>query len=205
MLWAVPLRGRALVELGDIAARSRGARERPRGAPEHPIDAAAPVLLRPLRRGAVAGAPVRPRAAGARRSPRVADATNQHAYDSEQRRLAAEVCLARGDHRGCEALYQEALAIARAQGARCARTARLARLRVVSRRRRPHRRSPRRPADLRLVHRRAQHAGFRLRGGAAENVVNGSRFYGSGSTLFVHRSSASVGPVKQNDNEELRT
>ena len=57
---------------------------------------------------------------------RWSDATNQHAYDSEQRRLAAEVCLARGDHRGCEALYQEALAIGgrRARGALELRAAR---------------------------------------------------------------------------------
>ena len=69
-LWAVPLRGRARVELGDIARGLEELEQRPRGAPEHPIDAAASVLLRPLRGGAVAGAPVRPRAAGARRSPR---------------------------------------------------------------------------------------------------------------------------------------
>jgi len=48
----------------------------------------------------------------------MAETTHQHAYDSEQRRLAAEVCLARGNHRSCEELYHESLAIARAQGAR---------------------------------------------------------------------------------------
>ena len=69
LLWAVPLRGRALVELGDIAARPRRAWKRPRGAREHPVDAAASVLLRPVRGSVAAGARVRPRAAGARGSP----------------------------------------------------------------------------------------------------------------------------------------
>jgi ATP/maltotriose-dependent transcriptional regulator MalT len=48
----------------------------------------------------------------------VADATSQHAYDSEHRRLQAEVLLAQGDIAGTERVYLESLEIARSQGAR---------------------------------------------------------------------------------------
>jgi hypothetical protein len=48
----------------------------------------------------------------------VADATEQHVYDAEHRRLEAEVLLARGDYDGTERTYKEALQIAGSQGAR---------------------------------------------------------------------------------------
>ena len=48
----------------------------------------------------------------------VADRTSQHAYDSEHRRLEAEVLLAQGDVEGTERVYLESLEIARSQGAR---------------------------------------------------------------------------------------
>ena len=47
----------------------------------------------------------------------VADATSQHAYDAEHRRLQAEVLLAQGDLEGTERVYLESLDIARRQGA----------------------------------------------------------------------------------------
>jgi predicted ATPase len=117
LLWAVPLRGRALVELGEI---ERGLDELGGGIEAHLSTRS--TLLRPYYFVLYAGALLRARqfdkAERALVEARdVADATNQHAFDSEQRRLAAEVALARGDHRACEALYHEALAIARGQGA----------------------------------------------------------------------------------------
>jgi tetratricopeptide (TPR) repeat protein len=117
-LWAVPLRGRARVELGDIA---RGLEELESSLEAHLSTRS--TLLRPYYFVLYAGALLRARRFDRAQQALVearemSDATNQHAYDSEQRRLSAEVCLARGDHRGCEALYQEALAIGRAQGAR---------------------------------------------------------------------------------------
>jgi predicted ATPase len=117
LLWAVPLRGRALVELGEI---ERGLEELGGGIEAHLSTRS--TLLRPYYFVLYAGALLRARqfdkAERALVEAReVADATNQHAFDSEQRRLAAEVALARGDHRACEALYLEALAIARGQGA----------------------------------------------------------------------------------------
>jgi len=48
----------------------------------------------------------------------VAEATSQHAYDSEHRRLQAEVLLAQGDLEGTERVYRESIEIARQQGAR---------------------------------------------------------------------------------------
>lgn len=48
----------------------------------------------------------------------VADATHQHAYDAEHRRLLGEVYLAQENQVGCERAYKEALSIARQQGAR---------------------------------------------------------------------------------------
>jgi tetratricopeptide (TPR) repeat protein len=47
----------------------------------------------------------------------VADATSQHAYDSEHRRLAAEVLLKCGKGDEAEPLYRESIEIARRQGA----------------------------------------------------------------------------------------
>ncbi len=117
-MWAVPLRGRALVELGDT---QRGLDELASGLEAHLSTRS--TLLRPYYFVLYAGALLRARefdrAAQALVEAReMSDATNQHAYDSEQRRLEAEVCLKRGNRQDCEVLYQESLAIARAQGAR---------------------------------------------------------------------------------------
>jgi tetratricopeptide (TPR) repeat protein len=116
--WAVPLRGRALVELGETA---RGLDELARGLEAHIRTRS--TLMRPYFFVLYAGALLRARQFDTalqvlEQSRVIADATSQHAYDSEQRRLEAEVYLARGDRSGTEALYGEALAIARAQGAR---------------------------------------------------------------------------------------
>jgi hypothetical protein len=48
----------------------------------------------------------------------VADATSQHAYDSEHRRLSAEVHRAAGNLGSAEAEYLESLTIARSQSAK---------------------------------------------------------------------------------------
>jgi predicted ATPase len=116
--WALPLRGRALVELGET---ERGLDELERGLEAHVITRSA--LLRPYYFVLHAGALLRAgRFEGARKllseSRAIADATSQHAYDSEHCRLEAEVLLAGGDRDGTERLYGESLSIARAQGAR---------------------------------------------------------------------------------------
>jgi predicted ATPase len=117
-LWAVPLRGRALVELGDVR---RGLDELASGLEAHLNTRS--TLLRPyyfvLHAGALLRAREYDRAQLALTEARqIAEATNQHAYDSEHRRLEAEVRLAMGDQADCERLYHESLAIARQQGAR---------------------------------------------------------------------------------------
>jgi hypothetical protein len=116
--WAVPLRGRALVELGDIR---RGLEELGLGIEAHLSTRS--TLLRPYYFILYAGALLRAREFDRARQAlvearEVSDATNQHAYDSEHRRLEAEVSLALGNHSSCEELYRESLAIARGQGAR---------------------------------------------------------------------------------------
>jgi tetratricopeptide (TPR) repeat protein len=118
LLWAVPLRGRALVELGEVA---RGLDELATGLAAH-LDTRS-TLLRPYYFVLHAGALLRVREYDRARQAltearEISEATNQHAYDSEHRRLEAEVCLARGHRRDCDRLYQESLAIARGQGAR---------------------------------------------------------------------------------------
>jgi predicted ATPase len=118
LLWALPLRGRALVELGDIP---RGLDELESSLEAHLSSRS--TLLRPYYFVLYAGALLRAREFERAQQVLVearemSDATNQHAYDSEHRRLEAEVYLARGNRRGCEGLYQDSLAIARAQGAR---------------------------------------------------------------------------------------
>jgi predicted ATPase len=116
--WAVPLRGRALVELGDT---DRGLDELSSGLDAHMRTRS--TLMRPYFFLLYAGALLRARRFDhaqqvIKESRAIALATSQHAYDSEERRLEGEVCLARGDREGCEAMYREALAIARGQGAR---------------------------------------------------------------------------------------
>ena len=116
--WALPIRGRALVELGET---SRGLDELERGLEAHLITRS--TLLRPYYFVLHAGALLRARRFDAAQlvlteSRAIADATSQHSYDSEHCRLQAEVLLAGGDREGAERMYGEALAIARRQGAK---------------------------------------------------------------------------------------
>jgi tetratricopeptide (TPR) repeat protein len=115
--WGAPMRGRALVELGQI---DRGIEELKAGLAAHTLTRSA--LLRPYYFVLYAGALLRARRldeaqAALDESRAVADATSQHAYDSEHRRLEAEVLLAQGDLEGTERVYLESLEIARSQGA----------------------------------------------------------------------------------------
>lgn len=115
--WGAPLRGRALVELGQI---EQGMDELKAGLAAHTITRSA--LLRPYFLILLAGGLLRARRldeaqAALTDSRAVADATSQHAYDAEHRRLQAEVLLAQGDHEGTERVYLESLDIARSQGA----------------------------------------------------------------------------------------
>ena len=116
--WGAPLRGRALVELGTI---DEGLDELKAGLAAHTLTRSA--LLRPYFFVLYAGALLRARRfdeaqTALTESHAVADQTSQHAYDSEHRRLQAEVLLAQGDVEGTERVYRESLEIARLQGAR---------------------------------------------------------------------------------------
>lgn len=116
--WGAPLRGRALVELGQI---DRGLEELKDGLAAHTIIRSA--LMRPYYLVLYAGGLLRARKfdaamAALQESRAVSDATSQHAYDSEHRRLQAEVLLKRGDAAAVEPLYRESLDIARKQGAK---------------------------------------------------------------------------------------
>lgn len=116
--WGAPMRGRALVELGQI---DQGIEELRTGLAAHTLTRSA--LLRPYYFVLYAGGLLRARRfdearAALDESRSVADATSQHAYDAEHRRLEAEVLLAQGDEAGTERVYRESLQIARAQGAR---------------------------------------------------------------------------------------
>ena len=116
--WSAPLRGRALVELGDV---DRGLREMEETLAAHTLIRSA--LLRPYYFVLYAGALIRgKRYDDARRAldeaEEVAEETCQRAYSSEQLRLRAEVHRALGDNAATETAYRQALAIAREQGAR---------------------------------------------------------------------------------------
>ena len=133
LLWAVPLRGRALVELGDIA---RGLEELEGGLEAHLITRS--TLLRPYYFVLYAGALLRARRfdRASRRSwkrvrwpTRPTSTRTTRSSGGSQRKCASRAGTI-GVARRCIARRWQ---IARAQGARCARTARLARLRVVSR------------------------------------------------------------------------
>ena len=118
MQWGAPLRGRALIELGQI---DRGMDELRAGMESQVITRSA--LLRPYYLVLVAGGWLRARRldeaqAALTDSRQVAETTGQHAYDAEHRRLQAEVFLARGDHQATERTYLESLEIAKAHGAR---------------------------------------------------------------------------------------
>ena len=115
--WAAPLRGRALIELGDV---DRGLREMEETLAAHTITRSA--LLRPYYFVLYAGGLIRgKRFEDAHRAldeaQDVAEETSQHAYGSEHRRLRAEVLAALGEDTAAESVYLESLAIARAQGA----------------------------------------------------------------------------------------
>ncbi len=116
--WGAPLRGRALVELGQV---DRGMEELKAGLEAHTLTRSA--LLRPYYLVLYAGALLRARRFDEAQdalteSREVADATSQHAYDAEHRRLQAELLLAQGDHAGTERVYLDSLEIARVQAAR---------------------------------------------------------------------------------------
>jgi predicted ATPase len=116
--WAAPLRGRALIELGDTA---RGLRELGEGLAAHTITRSA--LLRPYYFVLLAGGLLRcNRLDEAQRAldegRRVADATGQHAYDAEHLRIEAVLRSIAGDCAVAEEIFRRALDIARAQGAR---------------------------------------------------------------------------------------
>jgi len=115
--WGAPLRGRALIELGQI---ERGMEELMAGMETHTLTRSA--LLRPYYLVLVAGGWLRARQldkaqTALTESRNVAEETGQHAYDAEHRRLQAEVFLAQGDHESTERTYLESLEIAKAQGA----------------------------------------------------------------------------------------
>jgi predicted ATPase len=116
--WATPLRGRALLELGEV---DRGLKEIREGLAAHTLTRSA--LLRPFYFNLLAGALIRARrfddAQAALDEARLtADATRQHAFDSESLRLQAELFAAAGDAAGAERLYRESIDAARTQAAR---------------------------------------------------------------------------------------
>ena len=115
--WGAPLRGRALIELGQI---DRGMEELRAGMATHTLTRSA--LLRPYYYVLLAGGWLRAQRldeaqAALTDSRKAAEETGQHAYDAEHRRLQAEVFRARGDDAATERTYLESLAIARSQGA----------------------------------------------------------------------------------------
>ncbi|MFL6280767.1 MAG: hypothetical protein ACJ731_11695, partial [Vicinamibacterales bacterium] len=115
--WGAPLRGRALIELGQIDS---GMDELRAGMETHTLTRSA--LLRPYYLVLLAGGWLRAQRldeaqAALSESRQVAAATGQHAYDAEHRRLQAEVFRARGDDAATERTYLESLEIAKAQGA----------------------------------------------------------------------------------------
>jgi predicted ATPase len=115
--WGAPLRGRALIELGQI---DHGMEELRAGMATHTLTRSA--LLRPYYYVLLAGGWLRAQRldeaqAALTDSRNAAEETGQHAYDAEHRRLQAEVFRARGDDEATERTYLESLAIARSQGA----------------------------------------------------------------------------------------
>jgi predicted ATPase len=114
--WGAPLRGRALIELGQI---DRGMDELKAGLAAHAITRSG--LLRPYYLVLLAGGLLRANRldealAAIKESRAFADQSSQHSYDAENRRLLGEILLAMGDHEGTERAYLESLEIARQQG-----------------------------------------------------------------------------------------
>jgi predicted ATPase len=116
--WAGPLRGRALVELGDV---DRGLREMEETLAGHTLTRSA--LLRPYYFVLYAGALIRgKRLEDAQRAldeaQEIAEETRQLAYRSEHQRLRAVIYDATGQREEAEVAYLQSLATAREQGAR---------------------------------------------------------------------------------------
>jgi predicted ATPase len=116
--WGVPLRGRALVELGEI---EKGLPEIEQGLEAHTFTRS--TLMRPYYMTLYAGALLRAaNLDGAQRAldeaRGVAIATSQHAFESEHRRLQAEVLQQLKQVEAAEASFRESLSIARSQGAK---------------------------------------------------------------------------------------
>jgi len=114
--WGAPLRGRALIELGQV---DRGMEELKAGLAAHTITRSG--LLRPYYLVLLAGGLLRANRldealAAIKESRAFADQSSQHSYDAENRRLLGEILLAMGDHEGTERAYLESLEIARQQG-----------------------------------------------------------------------------------------
>ncbi len=114
--WGAPLRGRALIELGQI---EQGMEELKAGLANHTVTRSG--LLRPYYLVLLAGGLLRANQleealAAIKESRAFADRSSQHSYDAENRRLLAEILLAMGDHEGTERAYLESLEIARTQG-----------------------------------------------------------------------------------------
>jgi tetratricopeptide (TPR) repeat protein len=116
--WAVPIRGRALIELGEVG---QGIRELEEGLAAHTITRSA--LLRPYYFTLFAGALIRlARYEDAQRaldeSAASAAATAQPAYEAERTRLQGTLyARQRGADGRADESFRRALAIARAQGA----------------------------------------------------------------------------------------
>jgi predicted ATPase len=119
MQWAAPLCGRAYIDLGDT---QRGLRVIHEGLAMHTVSRSA--LLRPYYLVMYSGALLLSRhfdraQQALDEAAQVAEATGQHAYDSEHARLQAELISARGGAPDeAEAMYRTALGIARQRGAR---------------------------------------------------------------------------------------
>lgn len=116
--WGAPLRGRALIELGQI---DQGMEELKTGLATHTITRSG--LLRPYYLVLLAGGLLRANRldealAAINESWAFAEQSSQHSYDAENRRLLGEILLAMGDHEGTERAYLESLDIARKQGGR---------------------------------------------------------------------------------------
>jgi tetratricopeptide (TPR) repeat protein len=115
--WALPLRGRALVELGEI---DRGLRQMAEGLEAQAFTRSG--LLRPYYYTLHAGAMLRARRyADAQRALAVAKwmaaQTSQHAYDAEHSRILGELHAAQGRDADADASFRDAIEVAERQAA----------------------------------------------------------------------------------------
>ncbi len=116
--WAAPFRDRALVEMGHV---ERGLEQMVESLKAHTITRSR--LLRPYYFVLYAGSLLRAgRLDEAQQAldeaASIATESSQHAYDAEHARLQAEVLIAMRQPEAAERMYQEAIRISRAQGAR---------------------------------------------------------------------------------------